>query len=61
VIAYLETNSHKTHLVALKGPRGVRDIVVTPQSARRVVNRLRKYLTQPQMARRHQASVLRTL
>ena len=58
VIAYLETNPHKTHLLALKGPRGVRDIVVTPQCVGRVVAQLRKRLTR---SGREQVNVLQTL
>ena len=61
VISYLELNPTKTHLLAVKGPHGVRDLVVTPQRVRRVLAQLRKRLTSPRITGRDEISVLQTL
>lgn len=58
VIAYLEAHPDKTHLVALKGPQGVRDLVVTPKRLRAVVEELRKELSRTSAP---QEAMLRTL
>ena len=44
VIAYLEAHPDKTHLLAMKGPKGVQDLAVTPKRAAEVIAQLRKSL-----------------
>jgi hypothetical protein len=58
VIAYLEAHPDRTHLLALKGPRGIHDLVVTPKRFRAVIRQLRKQLAASKQPRE---AVLQTL
>lgn len=61
VIAYLAAHPDKTHLIAVKEPKGVHNLIVTPKSSRKIVTDLQKLLGQTNGSTKKIESLIQTI
>lgn len=61
VISHLENHPKKTHLVAVKGPTGIHELVVTPRRNEHIVAELRKMVPPADMHDNQHTALVQTL
>ncbi len=61
VISYLEQHPDQVHLIAIKEPAGVHNLIVTPKTSYRVVSDLRKLIGKSGRTTRKIESLIQTI